>query len=154
MTERSLQVTYRRGRAFGAYLHLSHATGEKSAKNCSVARRAFRRRLQRVGSAGLVMNADGSQRSILFGDPERNARAPVWSPRGDRIASGVGRFFQVVQGPSTADIAVMNVDGKDVRILTNGSANYGFPSWSPDGVIGMATTRFTRSVPMARTCGD
>ena len=32
MTERSLQVTYRKGRAFAAYLHLSHATGEKSTK--------------------------------------------------------------------------------------------------------------------------
>jgi hypothetical protein len=32
MTERSLQVTYRKGRPFAAYLHLSHGTGEKSAK--------------------------------------------------------------------------------------------------------------------------
>ena len=32
MTERSLQVTYRKGRAFAAYLHLSHPTGEKSAR--------------------------------------------------------------------------------------------------------------------------
>ena len=32
MTERSLQVTYRKGRAFAAYLHLSHPTGQKSAK--------------------------------------------------------------------------------------------------------------------------
>jgi hypothetical protein len=32
MTERSLQVTYRKGRAFAAYLHLSHQTGERSAK--------------------------------------------------------------------------------------------------------------------------
>lgn len=32
MTERSLQVTYRKGRVFAAYLHLSHPTGEKSAK--------------------------------------------------------------------------------------------------------------------------
>jgi hypothetical protein len=32
MTERSLQVTYRKGRAFAAYLHLSHPTGEKSVK--------------------------------------------------------------------------------------------------------------------------
>jgi Tol biopolymer transport system component len=45
----------------------------------------------------------------------------------------LGRFFQGVEGPSTADIAVMGLDGKDVCILTNGSANYGFPSWSPDG---------------------
>ena len=32
MTERSLQVTYRKGRVFAAYLHLSHHTGEKSAR--------------------------------------------------------------------------------------------------------------------------
>jgi hypothetical protein len=32
MTERSLQVTYRKGRPFAAYLHLSHHTGEKSAR--------------------------------------------------------------------------------------------------------------------------
>ena len=32
MTERSLQVTFRKGRPFAAYLHLSHPTGEKSAK--------------------------------------------------------------------------------------------------------------------------
>ncbi len=33
MTERSLQVTYRKGRPFAAYLHLSHATGEKSSRS-------------------------------------------------------------------------------------------------------------------------
>ena len=33
MTERSLQVTYRKGQPFAAYLHLSHATGEKSARS-------------------------------------------------------------------------------------------------------------------------
>jgi hypothetical protein len=32
MTERSLQVTYRKGRPFSAYLHLSHETGEKSVR--------------------------------------------------------------------------------------------------------------------------
>ena len=32
MTERSLQVTYRKGRTFAAYLYLSHPTGEKSAR--------------------------------------------------------------------------------------------------------------------------
>ena len=32
MTERSLQVTYRKGRALAAYLHLSHPTVEKSAR--------------------------------------------------------------------------------------------------------------------------
>ena len=32
MTGRSLQVTCRKGRPFAAYLHLSHAVGEKSAR--------------------------------------------------------------------------------------------------------------------------
>ena len=32
MTERSLQVTYRKGRVFAAYLHLPHHIGEKSAR--------------------------------------------------------------------------------------------------------------------------
>lgn len=32
MTDRSLHITYRKGRAFAAYLHLPHAAGEKSAK--------------------------------------------------------------------------------------------------------------------------
>lgn len=37
MTERSLQVTYRKGRAFAAYLHLLHPTAEKSAKTVASA---------------------------------------------------------------------------------------------------------------------
>lgn len=37
MTERSLQVTYRKGRAFAAYLHLSHTTGERSASTVASA---------------------------------------------------------------------------------------------------------------------
>lgn len=32
MTERSLRVTYRKGRPFAAYLHLSHPTGERGAR--------------------------------------------------------------------------------------------------------------------------
>ena len=37
MTERSLQVTYRKGRLFAAYLHLSHHTGETSARTVASA---------------------------------------------------------------------------------------------------------------------
>ena len=35
MTERSLQITYRKGRPFAAYLYLSHETGEKSARTAA-----------------------------------------------------------------------------------------------------------------------
>src|SRR5205823_9462401 len=78
-------------------------------------------------------DADGSQRSILFSDPERNALGPAWSPQGDRIAFGIGTFFQGMTGPSKGDIAMMQADGTGIQMLTDGSGNYGFPSWSPDG---------------------
>lgn len=32
MTERTLQITYRKGRPFAAYLYLPHGLGEKSAR--------------------------------------------------------------------------------------------------------------------------
>jgi Tol biopolymer transport system component len=81
----------------------------------------------------VLLAADGSRSSTLFGDPDRNALAPAFSPQGDRIAFGVGRFFQAVGGAAAADIAVMLADGSDLRVLTDGSGNFGFPSWSPDG---------------------
>ena len=81
----------------------------------------------------LLMNCDGSNRSDLFEDSHRSAVAAVWSPKGDKIAFGLGRFFQMIQGPAIADIAVVGSDGKGLKVLTDGSANNGFPSWSPDG---------------------
>jgi TolB protein len=80
-----------------------------------------------------VMNADGSKRSVLFQDAEKSAVAPVWSPKGDKVAFGFGRFFQAVQGHAVADIAVVGSDGNGLKVLTNGKGNNGFPSWSPDG---------------------
>ncbi|MCI0389437.1 MAG: hypothetical protein MOB07_11840 [Acidobacteria bacterium] len=81
----------------------------------------------------LVMNADGSQRSVLFRDAEKSAVCPVWSPQGDKIAFGIGRFFQMLQGRAVADLAVMRSDGTGLKILTGGTGNNGFPSWAPDG---------------------
>ena len=75
----------------------------------------------------------GSQRSLLFQDAEKSGLGPVWSPRGDQVAFTIGRFFQSVLGPARADVAVMQSDGTGLKILTDGSGNYGFPSWSPDG---------------------
>jgi Tol biopolymer transport system component len=80
-----------------------------------------------------MMNSDGSQRSVLFSDAEKSALGPVWSPQGDKIAFALGQFFQSINGSAVADIAVMRSDGTGLKILTDGSGNYGFPSWSPDG---------------------
>ena len=81
----------------------------------------------------MVMNVDGTYRSILFGDSVKTASAPVFSPRGDKIAFGFGLFFQKHVGPGKADIAIIDSDGSNLEILTDGSGNFGFPSWSPDG---------------------
>src|SRR5450432_788316 len=81
----------------------------------------------------MLMNADGTNRSILFGDSVKSALAPVWSPQGDKIAFGFGRYFQSLQGPAIGDIAIINKDGSHLKILTDGKGNNGFPSWSPDG---------------------
>jgi Tol biopolymer transport system component len=80
----------------------------------------------------LLMNPDGSQRSVLFHDDQKSPLCPVWSPQGDRIAFGLGRFFQTINGRAPADIVLMKSDGSGLRTLTSGSGNYGFPSWSPD----------------------
>lgn len=84
----------------------------------------------------ILMNADGSDRSVLYGDSTKSALAPVWSPDGEKIAFGLGDFFVRRPGPVIAryaDIAVMNKDGSGLTILTDGKANYALPSWSPDG---------------------
>jgi Tol biopolymer transport system component len=81
----------------------------------------------------MQMDLEGKNRIILFGDSIKSALAPVWSPQGDRIAFGFGKYFQGLQGPAIGDIAIINKDGKGLKILTDGKGNYGFPSWSPDG---------------------
>lgn len=81
----------------------------------------------------LIMDADGSKSSTLFQDPIKSALGAVWSRQGDRLAFAQGRFFQSTLGPASADIVIMNADGTGLKTLTDGSGNYAFPSWSPDG---------------------
>jgi TolB protein len=80
----------------------------------------------------LLMDADGKNRSILFEHPTKSILSPVWSPDGNKLAIGIGQFFQSVKGPASADVAIINKDGAGLQILTDGKGNYGFPSWSPD----------------------
>ena len=83
----------------------------------------------------MVTSADGSNRWVIHDDLERNAVAPIWSPLGDRIAFGSGGAFQGVLGvrKQVSNIAVIAPNGSGLKLLTDGTGNYGFPSWSPDG---------------------
>lgn len=93
------------------------------------------------GTAGIVhnsilrANADGSGRAVLFTDRDKSALAPMWSPKGGRIAFALGRFFPGILGQpstSTARIATIDTSGQDLQLLTPDGENAGFPSWSPD----------------------
>ena len=83
----------------------------------------------------LSIQADGSNRRVIFDDPQRSSIAAVYSPNGDRIAFGLGAFFGGMVGrPATvSNLAIVNADGSGLRLLTTGDVNDGFPSWSPDG---------------------
>ncbi|HEY7394236.1 MAG TPA: DPP IV N-terminal domain-containing protein, partial [Gemmatimonadaceae bacterium] len=81
-----------------------------------------------------IMNADGSDRRVLFDSPTESAMGPAWSPRGNAIAFGLGvaQPRQGQFGPSA--IMIIAPDGSGLRRVTpNDSGNYHFPDWSPDG---------------------
>jgi Tol biopolymer transport system component len=87
-----------------------------------------------INSKNIVaMNTDGSQQSVFVAGGDKIALGPVWSSAGDRVAFALGHFFQMLNGTAIADIAVVNRDGTGLKLLTDGTANSGFPSWSPDG---------------------
>jgi TolB protein len=71
-----------------------------------------------------IVEADGSRERRLTPASERS-EAPDWSPDGDRIV-----FHR--WDADAVNIYVMNVDGSDLRQLTDGGANWR-PVWSPDG---------------------
>ncbi len=98
----------------------------------------------------LLMNADGSNSSVLFDDPQRSALAPAWSPRGDQIAFGLGGFFQMLVGnrdravpPATSQLAVIQSDGTGLRMLT-------MPESTPDSRVGRPTQRESSTGPAPR----
>ncbi len=82
----------------------------------------------------LIMNGDGSNRSILYSNNERSSLAPVFAWQGNRVAFGLGQYFQFRPGQTgLADVATINTDGSGFELITDGKSNYGFPSWSGDG---------------------
>ena len=79
------------------------------------------------GVAGLyMMDADGRNFRLLY---EGNAGSPRMSPGGTKILFE----WRTPERPAITDIFTLDVDGGNVRRLTNGDASSGSPTWSPDG---------------------
>ena len=82
----------------------------------------------------MVASTDGAHRRVIFDDAKQNALAPVWSPDGERIAFGLGRYNEGTRVGAPSHVAVIDADGSGLRLLTEKiPGNHGFPSWSPDG---------------------
>lgn len=80
-----------------------------------------------------VMNADGSDKKIVFSDKKGAAFVPTWSPDGQWIAFGFGGFFGARE-TTPAKLMMVRSDGsQQTKDLTKGLPNSGFPTWSPDG---------------------
>jgi Tol biopolymer transport system component len=81
-----------------------------------------------------VMDADGGHRRLLYADAQEGALGAAWSPRGDRIAFGIGLNQPRPGQYGPAYIATARPDGSDLRRVTaDEPGNLHFPSWSPDG---------------------
>ena len=80
----------------------------------------------------LVMwNTDGTNPRRVYRD-DVTVMGLEWSRDGHWLVFGAGGFFsQRTTKPS--QIMIIRPDGSDASAVTRGSANAGFPSWSPDG---------------------
>jgi len=81
-----------------------------------------------------IMNADGSDKHLLFENPPADLRwgvsyRPAWSPDGTKIA-----FLGQVGDSNRQTIFIANADGSNLHRLTSlTSGSEHAPDWSPDG---------------------
>jgi TolB protein len=122
------------------------AGAQQPSFNASGDRYAMTTYVPTPGANNLVVVETATNRSsVVFHQEGRSVLGALWSPRGDTIMFGIGRFGAFFNGfhdlflnkPDRVDggaqIAAIGADGSGFRELTSGPNNNGFPSISPDG---------------------
>ena len=79
-----------------------------------------------------IVDADGTDERRLT-PPSARSEAPDWSPDGDRIVFQQWDPEADEADENEIDIFTMNVDGSDLRQLSDASGGNEDPAWSPDG---------------------
>ena len=85
------------------------------------------------GNSLLIADANGENAMQIFStSPNGNSIGSVaWSPDGEALAIEIGGYFQ--RPIETTQIAILDSDGSNLRVLTKGADSSGFPGFSPDG---------------------
>ena len=97
-----------------------------------------------TNSSSLQMTTDDRPPRNLLQTTGELVIAPAWSPDGNRVVFGIGKFSAFLDFAigarkpvdpvnGGAQIGIMNCDGTGFRKITSGVNNNGFPSFSPDG---------------------
>ena len=86
---------------------------------------AFRATQDGIGGIR-VMTADGEKQRPLT---QVSATHPAWSPNGKQICFS----SEKLGGAATPTLFTVDIDGKNVKKLTDGTVASEDPSWSPDG---------------------
>jgi TolB protein len=79
------------------------------------------------GDGLYLLNADGTGLKVIRSSVGRDFGNPQVSPDGKTIA-----FRRCADDIPGCAIGTMNINGGNIRMLTDGSLNWDFPNWSPD----------------------
>jgi Tol biopolymer transport system component len=90
-----------------------------------------------------MTTSDGPPKTLMETNGELII-APAWSPKGDQVIFGIGKFAAFLDFAigakkpvdpvnGGAQIGIINTDGTGFRKITSGANNNGFASFSPDG---------------------
>ena len=94
--------------------------------------------------SSLLMTTGDSAPKMLLESKDELIIAPQWSPAGDAVIFGIGKFSAFLDFAigarkpvdpvnGGAQVAMVKTDGTGFRKITSGANNNGFPAFSPDG---------------------